>query len=64
MDAEAHRSLNTSKGVIRDFHQDLKDMSDEEIKKELSSQGVTNVARFILKKDNKGNKDKHVIPHI
>ena len=53
VDAEANRSLNTSKGVIRDFHQDLKDMSDEEIKKELSSQGVTNVARFILKKDNK-----------
>ena len=70
VDAEAHRSLNTSKGVIRDFHQDLKDMSDEEIKKELSSQGVTNVARFILKKDNKEIKtntlfltfDAHVPP--
>ena len=40
VDADAHHSLNTSKGVIRDYHQDLKDMTDEEIKKELESQGV------------------------
>ena len=45
--------LNSSKGVIRDYHQDLQDMSDEEIRKELASQGVTKVSRFILKKDNK-----------
>ena len=53
VDADAHHSLNTSKGVIRDYHQDLRDMTDEEIKKELESQGVTKVSRFILKKDNK-----------
>ena len=53
VDADAHHSLNTSKGVIRDYHQDLKDMTDEEIKNELESQGVSKVSRFILKKDNK-----------
>ena len=53
VDAEAHRSLNTSKGVIRDYHQDLRDMTDEQIKMELSSQGVTHVSRFILKKGGK-----------
>ena len=53
MDAEAHRSLNTSKGVIRDYHQDLREMSDEEICNELSSQGVSKVSRFILKKEGK-----------
>ena len=39
--------------MIRDYHQDLQDMSDDEIKKELAPQGVTKVSRFILKKDNK-----------
>ena len=53
VDAEAHHSLNTSKGVIRDYHQDLEDMTDDDIRKELASQGVTKVSRFILKKDNK-----------
>ena len=53
VDAEAHRSLNTSKGVIGDYHKDLQHMSDEEIQKELSSQGVKHVSRFILKKDGK-----------
>ena len=53
VDAEPHRSLNTSKGVIRDFHKDLQDMSDEQIRNELSSQGVEKVSRFILKKDGK-----------
>ena len=53
VDAEAHRSLNVSKGVIRDHHQDLKDMSDEDIRLELASQGVLKVTRFILKKDGK-----------
>ena len=53
VDAEAHRSLNSSKGVIRDYHQDLRDMTEKQIKNELSSQGVTHVSRFILKKDNK-----------
>ena len=53
VDAEPHRSLNTSKGVIRDFHQDLRDTTDDQIKQELSSQGVEKVSRFILKKDGK-----------
>ena len=53
IDAEAHRSLNTSKGVIRDYHKDLLHMSDEDIQKELSTEGVKNVSRFILKKEGK-----------
>ena len=53
VDAEAHRYLNVSKGVIRDHHQDLKDMTDGDIRLELSSQGVLKVTRFILKKDGK-----------
>ena len=36
VDADAHHSLNVSKGVIRDHNQDLMDMSDEDIRKELS----------------------------
>ena len=70
VDAEAHHSLNTSRGVIRDYHKDLLDMSDEEIRKELFSQGVTKVSRFILKKDGKEiktntlflNFDTHIPP--
>ena len=53
VDADAHHSLNVSKGVIRDPNQDLRDMSDEDIRKELSPQGVLKVNRFILKKDGK-----------
>ena len=53
VDADAHHSLNVSKGVIRDHNQDLRDMSDEDIRKELSPQGVLKVNRFILKKDGK-----------
>ena len=49
--ASAHRTLNSSKGVIKDYHKDLFFMADEDIVKELSDQGVTDVSRFILKKD-------------
>ena len=49
--ASAHRTLNSSKGVIKDYHRDLYFMSDEEILTELSDQGVTDVSRFLLKKD-------------
>ena len=49
--ATAHRTLNTSKGVIKDYHKDLFFMSDEDILNELSEQGVTDVSRFYLKKD-------------
>ena len=34
VDAEPHRSLNTSEGTIRDFHQDLRYMTDDQIKQE------------------------------
>ena len=50
VDADAHHSLNVSKGVIRDHNQDLRDMSDEDIRRDLSPQGMLKVNRFILKK--------------
>ena len=49
--ASPHRTLNSSKGVIKDYHKDLFYMTNEEIMKELSDQGVTDVSRFLLKKD-------------
>ena len=49
--ATPHRTLNSSKGVIKDHYKDLYDMTDEKILDELSDQGVTGVSRFILKKD-------------
>ena len=51
--ASPHRSLNTSKGVIRDYGRDLYDMSEAEMVKELADQGVEGVSRFILKKDDR-----------
>ena len=51
-----HRSLNTSKGVIRDHGRDLYDMSEADIVMELREQGVEEVSRFILKKDGKEKK--------
>ena len=51
--ATAHRSLNTSKGVIRDYGRDLYSMTESDILKELATQGVENVSQFILKKDGK-----------
>ena len=55
---------------VRDYHQDLRDMSEEDIRLELASQGVMKVSRFILKKDGKEIKtntlfltfDNHVPP--
>ena len=41
--ATAHRTLNSSKGVITDYHKDLLFMADEDIVQELSDQGVTDV---------------------
>ena len=46
--ASPHRTLNTSRGVIRDHGRDLYDMSDTDIVYELKDQGVENVSRFIL----------------
>ena len=51
--ATPHRSLNSSKGVIRDHGRDLYDMSEADIVMELWEQGVEEVSRFILKKDGK-----------
>ena len=51
--ATPHRSLNTSKGVIRDHGRDLYDMNEMDIVSELRDQGVEGVSRFILKKDGK-----------
>ena len=51
--ASPHRSLNTSKGVIRDYGKDLYDMDEAEIIKELADQGVQGVSRFILKKEDR-----------
>ena len=42
--------------MILDYHQDLRDMSEEDIRLELASQGVMKVSRFILKKDGKDRK--------
>nr|KAG5705733.1 hypothetical protein BaRGS_027392 [Batillaria attramentaria] len=39
-----HRSMNTSKGVVRD--ESLAELDDAELIKELKSQGVTSVKRF------------------
>ena len=49
--ASPHRSLNSSKGVIRDYQKDLLELSNEQIVDELASQGVTQVSRYILKKN-------------
>ena len=46
-----HRSLNSSKGIIRDRGKDLSDLSEEEICAELNDQGIANVKRFTTKKD-------------
>ena len=51
--ASSHRSLNTSKGVIRDHGRDLYDMSENDIVMELRDHGVEAVSRFISKKDGK-----------
>ena len=48
--ATPHRSLNTSKGAIRDQGRDLYDMIEMDIVSVLRDQGVEGVSRFILKK--------------
>ena len=51
--ASPHRSLNTCKGVIRDYGKDLYEMSEDEMVKELADQGVEKVSRFILRKEDR-----------
>jgi len=47
-----HKTLNTSKGVIRDRERCLQSLTEDEIASELSSQGVTDVKRFTARKNN------------
>ena len=44
-----HRSLNTSKGIIRSF--DLRESSEAELKQNLANQGVTDVRRMTVMRD-------------
>ena len=46
-----HKTLNTSRGIIRYRDEDLDDLSDEEICEELASQGTIYVKRFISKRN-------------
>ncbi len=49
----AHKSLNFSKGIIRDRDRSLSDLSVEEIVSELRDQGVLEAKRFTFRKDGK-----------
>ena len=49
--AFAHSALNSSKGIVRDKERMLKGITEEEIVEGLSSQGVTHVKRFTIKRD-------------
>ncbi|XP_046545770.1 uncharacterized protein LOC124255870 [Haliotis rubra] len=44
-----HKTLNSSRGIVRDLARCLTDMSEEEIAAELKNQGVTQVKRFTRK---------------
>ncbi len=44
-----HRSLNTSKGIIRDRERCLQSLSEDTLVKELADQGVIHVKRFTVK---------------
>ena len=48
---EPHRTLNSSKGILRDRDRIMTDMSESDIASELKSQNVTHVKRFSIKKD-------------
>jgi hypothetical protein len=47
--ATPHRTLNYSKGIIRDRDRTLIELPEEEICQELKPQGITNVKRFSKK---------------
>ena len=51
INSSPHRSLNSSQGIIRYRDDDLSELTDEEICRELAPQGITKVKRFISKKD-------------
>ncbi|XP_048255090.1 uncharacterized protein LOC125381694 [Haliotis rufescens] len=46
-----HRTLNSCRGIVRDWTRCLSDMSEQEIVSELGQQGVTAVKRFTRKQD-------------
>ena len=46
-----HRTLNSSRGIIRYRDEDWEDLSDEDICEELAPQGVIHVKRFISKRN-------------
>ena len=46
-----HRSLNSSKGIIRDRERCLQSLSEDDLVHELADQGVTHVKRFTTKRD-------------
>ena len=48
--ASPHRTLNSSHGIIRYRDDDLSELTDAEICKELEPQGIINVKRFISRK--------------
>ena len=48
--ASPHRTLNSSRGIIRYRDDDLSELTDAEISKELEPQGIINVKRFISRK--------------
>ena len=49
--ASPHRSLNSSRGIIR--HKEFKYCTEEEVKENLSSKGVTKVQRILVTRDGK-----------
>jgi hypothetical protein len=53
-----HRTLNTSRGIIRYRDEDLDNLSDEEICNELAPQGVIHVKRFITNKGEPLNRNE------
>jgi hypothetical protein len=61
-----HRTLNTSRGIIRYRGEDLDDLSDEEICEELATQGVIQINTIYIEKKWTGSyvKAKHFSYHI
>ena len=47
----AHKTLNTCRGIVRDWSRFLSDMTEEDIVAELKDHGVTSVKRFTRKQD-------------
>ena len=54
---EEHTTLNTSKGVVYCDNKAVKDMTNEEIKKEMESQDVIEVYRIMRRKEKQKGKE-------